>query len=381
MKSMEFTQASIEVAIKAIKKHSEEFEKIRAENPQLLLEDAAQKLIIDKFGDAQIEAEEIINDLKQGISKFDTLYKQNRESEKINIAKQLQEATQNCTEEERKNCFVNILTAIELLNNKDLAENDVNTKLSQNAKLTTEELLIKIEEAMNASISLDSLVANVKNGLNIDILSQLSRTIEFHKDEYRFMAALWLYIEQRENNLKLSDSDFDITTVELGALAAAAVETIIANNDMNEGKIDMTTWQKVMKWIVGAAIGVALGYVAILVVAHISIWALTLIWAIFGTGTIALIFSMVITLYVCWRVSNLVFDAWIKVLDLYTKFYNKHIASITAKISSWIASVKTWIANTTEKVKATVNSNKDTPEQTTTNNNNENNLQKQPVTA
>lgn len=384
MKSMEFTKASIEQAVEAIKKHNEEFEAIRKEGSNLSVEETAQKLIIDKFGDAQIETEEIVNDLKKGLADFDVLYRQNKETEKINVAERLQEATKNSTEEERKNCYVNILTAIELLNNKELSEDDVNAKLTENAELPTKELLEKIEEVMNSTISLDSLVDNVKDGLNSEILSQLAQAIELNKDDYRFMAALWLYIEQREKNLKLSDSDFDIPAVELGALAGASVEAIIANNALNEGKMDMVTWQKVMKWITGAVIGIALGYLAIIVVANISLLALTFIWSVIGTGTLAIILSMVVALYVAWRVSDVVSDAWIKVLELYSDFYNKHIAGVTAKISSWITIVKTWIANMTEKVKSTINNDKDTQseaEQTVTINTNENNLQGQPVMA
>lgn len=381
---MEFTKASIDQAVEAIKKHNEEFEAIREDGSNLSIEETAQKLIVDKFGDAQIEAEEVVKDLKKGLANFDALYKQNKETDKINVVEHLQEATKNNTEEERKNCYVNILTAIELLNNNELSEDDVNAKLAENAELSTAELLEKIEEVMNSTISLDSLVDNVKDGLNSEMLSQLAQAVELNKDDYRFMAALWLYIEQREKNLKLSDSDFDIPAVELGVLAGASVEAIIANNALNEGKMDMATWQKVMKWIIGTVIGIALGYLAILVVANISLLALTLIWSVIGTGTLAIIFSMVVAVYVAWCVSDVVSDAWIKVLELYSDFYNKHIAGITVKISSWIAIVKTWIANMTEKVKSTINSNKDTQgeaEQTATINTNDNNFQGQPVMA
>lgn len=359
MKSMEFTTASISQTTEAIKKHSEEFETIRKESSNMSIEEVAQKMIIDKFGDAQIEAEEIVNDLKKGLEDFDTQFKKNKETEKINVAERLEDATKNNSEEERKNCYVNILTAIELLNNKEISKDEVNAKLAENAELTIEELLTKIEDKMNSTISLDSLVNNVKNGLNSDVLSQLAKNIELNKDDYRFMAAFWLYVEQREGNLKLSDSEFAVSAVELGALAGASVEAIIANNDLQEGKIDVAVWQKVMKWILGALIGIALGFLAILIVANIGMLALTLVWAIFGTGTVALIFSMFVSLYVAWHVSDFVSETWIKILELYSDFYNKHIAGVTAKISSWITIAKTWITNMVDKVKAAFNNNKE----------------------
>ena len=382
MKSMDFTKASVEKAVEAIKKHGEELDAIRKEGANLSIEEIAQKLIIDKFGDAQIEAEEIVNDLKKGLANFDAQFNKNKSTETINVKECLEEATKDNTEEERKNCYVNILTAIELLNAKELSEDDVNAKLAENAELSEEELLAKIEDVMNSTISLDSLAEKVKEGLNSDTLSQLAKEIELNKDDYRFMAAVWLYVEQREGNLKLSDSDFAISAEQIGTLAGASVEAIITNNALNEGKIDMATWQKVMKWIIGAAIGLFLAYGCFLVVANVSLLAMSLILSILGTGTFALFLSLAVAIYVAWKSSDIVGEAWMMAMEAYLDFYNKHIAGITAKVASWITALKTWFANAVDKAKSVVSGNKNQAEtQQTETNNEEQNLQGQPVMA
>lgn len=382
MKSMDFTKASVEKAVEAIKKHGEEFDAIRKEGSNLSIEEIAQKLIIDKFGDAQIEAEEIVSDLKKGLANFDAQFNKNKETEKINVKECLEEATKDNTDEERKNCYVNILTAIELLNAKELSEDDVNAKLAENAELSEEELLAKIEDVMNSTISLDSLAEKVKEGLNSDTLSQLSKEIELNKDDYRFMAAVWLYVEQREGNLKLSDSDFAISAEQIGTLAGASVEAIITNNALNEGKIDMATWQKVMKWIIGAAIGLFLAYGCFLVVANVSLLAMSLILSILGSGTFAIFLSLAVAIYVAWKSSDIMAEGWMMVMEAYLDFYNKHIASITAKVASWITALKTWFANLADKAKSVVSGNKNQAEtQQTESNNEEQNLQGQPVMA
>lgn len=384
MKSMDFTKASVEKAVEAIKKHGEEFDTIRKEGANLSIEEIAQKLIIDKFGDAQIEAEEIVNDLKKGLANFDAQFNKNKSTETINVKECLEEATKDNTEEERKNCYVNILTAIELLNakEKELSEDDVNAKLAENAELSEEELLAKIEDVMNSTISLDSFVAKVKVGLNSDILSQLAKEIELNKDDYRLMAAVWLYVEQREGNLKLSDSDFAISAEQIGTLAGASIEAIITNNALNEGKIDMATWQKVMKWIIGAAIGLFLAYGCFLVVANVSLLAMSLILSILGTGTLAIFLSFVVAIYVAWKSSDIMTEGWMMVMEAYLDFYNKHIAGITAKVASWITALKTWFANLADKAKSVVSGNKNQAEtQQTESNNEEQNLQGQPVMA
>lgn len=382
MKSMDFTKASVEKAVEAIKKHGEEFDAIRKEGSNLSIEEIAQKLIIDKFGDAQIEAEEIVNDLKKGLANFDAQFNKNKETEKINVKECLEEATKDNTDEERKNCYVNILTAIELLNAKELSEDDVNAKLAENAELSEEELLAKIEDVMNSTISLDSLAEKVKEGLNSETLSQLAKEIELNKDDYRFMAAVWLYVEQREGNLKLSDSDFAISAEQIGTLAGASVEAIITNNALNEGKIDMATWQKVMKWIIGAAIGLFLAYGCFLVVANVSLLAMSLILSILGSGTFAIFLSLAVAIYVAWKSSDIMAEGWMMVMEAYLDFYNKHIAGITAKVASWITALKTWFANLADKAKSVVSGNKNQAEtQQTESNNEEQNLQGQPVMA
>lgn len=379
---MDFTKASVEKAVEAIKKHGEEFDAIRKEGSNLSIEEIAQKLIIDKFGDAQIEAEEIVNDLKKGLANFDAQFNKNKETEKINVKECLEEATKDNTDEERKNCYVNILTAIELLNAKELSEDDVNAKLSENAELSEEELLAKIEDVMNSTISLDSLAEKVKEGLNSETLSQLAKEIELNKDDYRFMAAVWLYVEQREGNLKLSDSDFAISAEQIGTLAGASVEAIITNNALNEGKIDMATWQKVMKWIIGAAIGLFLAYGCFLVVANVSLLAMSLILSILGSGTFAIFLSLAVAIYVAWKSSDIMAEGWMMVMEAYLDFYNKHIAGITAKVASWITALKTWFANAVDKAKSVVSGNKNQAEtQQTETNNEEQAPQGQPVMA
>lgn len=388
MKTMEFTQVTIEQAISAIKKHDAEFKLIQKESADKTLEEVAQMMIIEKFGDAQIEAEEIVSDLKKGLADFDAQFRENVETGKINIVGQLTEATKNKSDEERKNCYVNILTAIQLLNNKEISQEEIEAKQAENALLSNEELLVGIEEEMNSAISLDSLAANVQNELNEEILSELAEQLEMNKEDYRFMAALWLYIEQRENNIQLSDSEFALPATELGALAGAGVEAITTTNKLNEGKIDMKTWQKVMKWILGALIGIALGILALKLVVSVSILALMLVWSLLGAGTIAFLFSIFVSIYVTWKASDFVTETWIQVLELYSNFYNKYIMVVTNKVVSWVALVKEWVTTTVAKVGTAVKKGKETQtaansENVTvvTNDNEENTQGMQPVMA
>lgn len=364
MKPMNFSKTSVENAVEAIKKHQNEFEEIRQKGSDMSVEEIAQQLIINKFGDAQIEAEEIVNDLKKGLANFDDLFNKNKETESINVKEYLQETTKNYSEEERKNCYVNILTSLELLKFDNLSEKEVNAKLSANAELSTDELIDKIESVLNNNISLESLTEKVKEGVNADTISKIAHEIELHKDEYRLMAAVYLYVEQREGNLHISDSEFSMSAEGVGALAGAAIEMIITNNALNEGEIDLTTWQKVVKWILGAALGITLGYAVMMLILGASVWATTFLMSTLGTSVVAAIFSLIAVAYIGCKAAGELGEMWADVMIMYSDFYDEYIGVVTEKVANWITTLKSWIIEITNKTKSALQGNKATDDET-----------------
>lgn len=364
MKPMNFSKTSVENAVEAIKKHQNEFEEIRQKGSDMSVEEIAQQLIINKFGDAQIEAEEIVNDLKKGLANFDDLFNKNKETESINVKEYLQETTKNYSEEERKNCYVNILTSLELLKFDNLSEKEVNAKLSANAELSTDELIDKIESVLNNNISLESLTEKVKEGVNADTISKITHEIELHKDEYRLMAAVYLYVEQREGNLHISDSEFSMSAEGVGALAGAAIEMIITNNALNEGEIDLTTWQKVVKWILGAALGITLGYAVMMLILGASVWATTFLMSTLGTSVVAAIFSLIAVVYIGCKAAGELGEMWADVMIMYSDFYDEYIGVVTEKVANWITTLKSWIIEITNKTKSALQGNKATDDET-----------------
>ena len=387
MKSTDFTNASIEKAVEAIKKHQEEFNAIHANASQLSVDEVAQQLIIDTLGDAQIEAEEIVNDLKKGLSNFDAQFNQNKKTESINVKDYLNEATKNHSEEERKNCYVNILTAIQLLNADKMSQDDVEATLSKNANLSTEELIVKIEETLNDNSLLEPLTAQVKDGVSSEALSQIARVIELHKEEYRLMAAVYLYIEQRKGNLQVSESEFGLPAENIGALAGAAIEMLLANNALQEGKMDLATWQKVVKWILGAVVGITLGCAVFILAANVGFAAMSLLLGLFGTSTVAIILSFIAVCYIGWFVSEALVEIWDDCMKMCNDVYDNCIGTVTEKVSMWLTALKNWIVEMTNKTKSALQRNKETESETqpevphTETQTNESDVQMQPAMA
>lgn len=70
-----FSQNTVEQAVNVIKEHEAAIKAMKEKTGEMPLADVAQELLMEKFGISQIEAEEIVVDLKAGIENFDNQYK------------------------------------------------------------------------------------------------------------------------------------------------------------------------------------------------------------------------------------------------------------------------------------------------------------------
>lgn len=349
MNSNEFNKETLKQAVEATDKYFNDYKAILGENPNLPVEEICQMIIMKECNVPQIEAEDIVNDLKKGLAEFDKQFRKNEAAEKINVAEQLAEAIKGKTEEEGKTYLANILTVVQLLDEKEVSQDKLQEKVKENAALPVEDLLAAIEREMNHKVSLEALAEDVRNGLDLEILSALSKKNEFNKEENRLLTAILLYVEQKKGNIKLMDSGVELPATAIGSLAGASIEALIATKDMKDGKMSMERWQKIMKWILGALLGVILAFASIFIVAGIGSGIAVLIWSIFGTGMISIILSMAVAVYAISKLSNKVVGVWESFMEKYSAFYNRHIAGVTANVSAWIAAIRAWVESRMHK--------------------------------
>ena len=137
------TSTNIQQVINVIKKHDNDYLQAIKNEENKNIEDFAQTIIIEEFNDAQIEAEEIVNYLKKGISEFDAQFKINCDTEKINVKNIFIEASKNMSEEERKTCYVKILSSLQLMGKDNVTEEEDESKIEDKDTLSEEELLSK----------------------------------------------------------------------------------------------------------------------------------------------------------------------------------------------------------------------------------------------
>ncbi|MBQ3594425.1 MAG: hypothetical protein II981_03335 [Bacteroidales bacterium] len=355
------TSTNIQQVINVIKKHDNDYLQAIKNEENKNIEDFAQTIIIEEFNDAQIEAEEIVNYLKKGISEFDAQFKINCDTEKINVKNIFIEASKNMSEEERKTCFVKILSSLQLMGKDNVTEEEYESKIEDNDTLSEEELLSKTEELINNNVlSLDTISDKVKEELGSEAFIQLSNKVNENKNNYRFLAALWLYIEQRKGNIKLSESELGLSATKIGALAAAGVETIIATNELIEGKIDKKKWQVIVKYILGTLVGILLvgSFLAITIAAGAI--PMVIMWSLFGFGFVPTFIGLLGTYYIIAYLSDFLYDnIWENIFDKLSDFYDKYIHVVTEKVNSWYASVRAWVSKTTHKNKETANENQE----------------------
>ena len=292
-----------------------------------------------------------MEDLLKGIENFDTQYKANMENEKVVAADKLAEMTKDMSDEERINYCANLLTALQLLKQEDVSEDMITQKQKENAEKTVEVLTAEIEVLLNEGISLETLAGAVQNGVAKEALAKIAETIEMNKDYYRLLTALWLYIDQREGNIKLDETGKEIPTELLGVLAGAGIEVLIATNELNEGKIDLKRWQVILKFILGAALVAG----AIVLVAYsaaiLAAGVLLFFTSIFGISTWTIISAFIIMAYLCAQLGEAAGEYLIELFDYLSDVYDKYIQIVAQKVSAWIAVIKEKITNNVQKQK------------------------------
>ena len=317
------------------------------------VKEVAIQTLVDKFGISKLEAEDIVDDLKKGADEFDSLLKTNTKNGKVCVAAQMADMTKDMTEERRLDLYASLLTSLQLIRKEDVTEEEIATMKDENLKKDIPQLAEAIEKALNEDLPLDAAAKIVKEGVNAESLSKLADAVRMNKDDFRFMTALWMYIVQREGKIKFNESGTQLPPNALGALAGAGIETIIATDDLNNGTIDLTEWQEILKWILGALLVTLLLLVTLWGFVSLSFPVIFLILDALGTGflgfmaTFVAIASLGLSIGV---ISYYVSDYILKLLD---PVYDKLIVPITNFITNMIGKIKVKFNTTNDAITTT----------------------------
>lgn len=364
MKTNVFSNETLDAAVKAMSESQEEIKNLREQAKVEPINEVVQRYLMDKLDMTQIEAEEVCNDIQQGITEFDSQFAANSASEKAILREKLESVIKDMEEETRVKYLSGIITAFQVAQQQELSAEEVTSLQESNAKLSVEDLISKIETQFNDNFSVENLAEFVNTNVDASAIIELAHQIDMSKEEYRFLAAAILCVGQHTGKVKLSEEPIPASL--LGALASAGVETLSLTGELKEGKIDLKRWQTVLKWILGALVVCALGVAAIVVVSLFTASLVDVIFTLLGAGFLGMFVTSIISVFVAWNTSEYLLGNLPKLLDLLASVYDQYIEPVTQKVKNWAAIVKGWIDTVVDKVKDKVGSTVKTGEQVET---------------
>ena len=95
MKTNVFSNETLNAAVKVMNESQAEMSKLREQAKNEPINEVAQRYLMDKLSITQSEAEEICNDIQQGISEFDAQFAANSSNEKVNLHEKLESGIKN----------------------------------------------------------------------------------------------------------------------------------------------------------------------------------------------------------------------------------------------------------------------------------------------
>lgn len=354
MKTNVFSNETLNSAVKAMNESQAEILKLREQVKNEPVNEVAQRYLMDKLSVTQSEAEEICNDIQQGISEFDAQFATNLSTGKVNLRERLESVTESMDKEKRVKYLSGVLTALQVAQQQEMSSQEISALQEENAKYSVEELINRIENLFDEKLSVEKLAEFVDTNVDATAIVELARQIDMSKEEYRFLAATILCVGQHNGSVKLSDEPIPASL--LGSLASAGIAAIKITGDLKEGKIDLKRWQVVLKWILGALVCCALCCVAIIVMCLLAGAIADVIFTVLGTGFLAILAASAILFYLSWNVSQHTVDGIFSLLEVLSGIYDQYIEPITQKVKGWFVAVKEWFGSVVENVKGKVKS-------------------------
>jgi hypothetical protein len=338
---MDFTQENIKVASASINNSIEAIKKLRENCGTADIYEVAQGLLMDKFKLSQTEASEIVEDLKSGIESYTTLYKKMGENPEEVVKENIISATSSMNKEEKVRYLASMLSALELAATPDLSQEMVENKLNSNLQKNEEELIDETVKALG-SLPLETLSQTIEQ-LDSETIKEIAKAIEMNTTEFRFFAALQLYITQREGTIKLSDADVKLTPSMIGALSAGAVDAILATSALKEGEINLERWQEIVKFICGVLFAIAVTGLTVVGLVLLTLPIMDIIWSIFGVGIMAMVMFSLIFIPLTWYGTDKATDAMIWMLEKLDPIFDKVIVRLTEIIKNTYEKILEWV--------------------------------------
>ena len=311
---------------------------------------AATTYLVKELKISADDAADIVANLSKGITEFSSQMDAATTPNNSSFEEMLSRMTKNMTNEEKKNCYVNILTALQLINigTVDLTEDEIADRHRRNALNDEAVLLSELEKEFDNTLNLQEVGEAVKNGIDKDSLHEVAEILRKSKDGYRMAVAIWMYCGQCEGKMKLTESQVPLTAKDLGLLASASVEAMLATDDLAQGKITLEKWQTIMKWILGILIFTTLFVATITLTAVAIAAAMEVISTAIASEVVAFLLS-VLAFGAIFYVAEGAVGGILYLMSWLGKVYDRNIGKVTQKIKSFLTKIKALITKQKQK--------------------------------
>lgn len=322
---------------------------------KLPIEEKGKKELMDRLDLSEEDAADASNDILAGVNQFAQRYEAYNNAGRVTAAETMAELTEELSSEAKAMQYAQLLTALQIMRrDEEFTDQELAFMLRENYLKPTDEQANEIDKFMNEEYDLSVLRQVLTQSNSMATIREMAEVIGMGKSDIRYLMGVELYIAQHQGLLKLTDSGNAFNAQMIGTLVGAATETFVVTQELNEGKIELTAWQKALKKILGALIFAAMTVVSTLlllaVVAPVAILTLGLI----GPAVLSYVVCLGITIPMLQLGAEWALRAERKALHFLSDLYDRKINPVTDRTRAFMERLRETAAGIEGKITQTV---------------------------
>ena len=343
MNNINFIKPTVEV----IKSNLSTIQSIKGGREDLTFAEVSQIFLMNELGYTQIQAQDVYEELEKGFEEY-TAKQEALQVDKSAIVTSIIEATATYSPEERTSIYINVLTSMQLINETKSCD-DIEILRAKNSSLSDDELIAEIIATLDGLPFL-YVMDGIKDGITPDGIAMLGDAKDMRTKEFKIAAALILYTAQKKGSVTLAFDDTDISPRIIGAMASAGVDALSVTSDLQEDRISVSLWKKILKCILGALFSIIFAALCTFAILSINLIIVSFIFSVFGLGLIATLLFVPAIFYFTKNAIKVSEQEYTKLADKIYPIFDLLIEKVALWAENAIDKIKEWINAVHQKV-------------------------------
>ena len=334
MNNINFIKPTVEV----IKSNLSTIQSIKGGREDLTFAEVSQIFLMNELGYTQIQAQDVYEELEKGFEEY-TAKQEALQVDKSAIVTSIIEATAT---------YSNVLTSMQLINETKSCD-DIEILRAKNSSLSDDELIAEIIATLDGLPFL-YVMDGIKDGITPDGIAMLGDAKDMRTKEFKIAAALILYTAQKKGSVTLAFDDTDISPRIIGAMASAGVDALSVTSDLQEDRISVSLWKKILKCILGALFSIIFAALCTFAILSINLIIVSFIFSVFGLGLIATLLFVPAIFYFTKNAIKVSEQEYTKLADKIYPIFDLLIEKVALWAENAIDKIKEWINAVHQKV-------------------------------